>query len=141
MGRDPDYTITINDNFRQSLTDALGLFNAARKDALQELYRTIELDRTRSAAVQADFEEVAAACGHFSFSLQTFGEEMQKYMDILDDLKHINEQTRRSWQWLKWWQKNRPRATSALPYNDPEERKPSSGQHGRQPCPRGFPIP
>ncbi|KAK0662512.1 Fusaric acid resistance protein-like-domain-containing protein [Cercophora samala] len=103
FGTAPDYEITINDHFRQSLTDALTLFNGARADALQELYKHIELDRTRSASIQADFEEVAAACGHFSFSLQAFGEEMQKYLDVLDDLKFANEHRSRSWHWMKWW--------------------------------------
>ncbi|VBB75103.1 Putative protein of unknown function [Podospora comata] len=103
FGTAPDYEITINDHFRQSLTDALSLFNGARADALQELYKHIELDRTRSASIQADFEEVAAACGHFSFSLQAFGEEMQKYLDVLDDLKFANEHRLRSWHWMKWW--------------------------------------
>ena len=103
FGTAPDYEITINENFRHSLTDALSLFNEARAHALQELYKTLELDRTRSQSIQADFEEVAAACGHFSFSLQTFGEEMQKYLDVLDDLKFASENRKRSWHWLKWW--------------------------------------
>ncbi|KAK0745330.1 Fusaric acid resistance protein-like-domain-containing protein [Apiosordaria backusii] len=103
FGTAPDYEININDHFRQSLTDALSLFNGARADALQELYKHLELDRTRSASIQADFEEVAAACGHFSFSLQAFGEEMQKYLDVLDDLKFANEHRLRSWHWVKWW--------------------------------------
>ncbi len=123
FGEAPDYSITINDHFRQSLSDALSLFNDARAHALQELYKTLELDRTRSNSVQADFEEVAAACGHFSFSLQTFGEEMQKYLDVLDDLKFADEHRRPSWHWLKWWQKDQRRARKAmaLPYNNDEQ--------------------
>lgn len=122
FGTAPDYEITINENFRHSLTDALSLFNEARAHALQELYKTLELDRTRSQSIQADFEEVAAACGHFSFSLQTFGEEMQKYLDVLDDLKFASENRKRSWHWLKWWKNSRQRGwkAMALPYDNQE---------------------
>ena len=127
FGSAPDYDITINEHYRQSLSDALSLFNSARANALQELYKHLELDRTRSEKIQADFEEVAAACGHFSFSLQTFGEEMQKYLDVLDDLKHASDQTKRSWHWLVWWRKDhhdrRDRILATLPYDDDEERE------------------
>lgn len=126
FGSAPDYEITINDHFRQSLTDALTLFNRERASALEELYKKLELDRTRPESVQADFEEVAAACGHFSFSLQIFGEEMQKYLDVLDDLKTTSSgHRRRSWHWLAWWRKGEgrhKRKAVALPY-DNEERE------------------
>ena len=120
FGPAPDYEVTINENFRHSLTEALGLFNSARAKALQELYTHIELNRARTEQVQADFEEVAAACGHFSFSLQAFGEEMQKYLDILDDLKFVDQHKKRSWHWLMWWKDGKHRsawAHSALPYD------------------------
>ncbi|KAK4168938.1 Fusaric acid resistance protein-like-domain-containing protein [Cladorrhinum sp. PSN259] len=122
FGEAPNYDITINDHFRQSLTDALALFNTARADALQELYKTLELDRTRPPSVQADFEEVAAACGHFSFSLQAFGEEMQKYLDVLDDLKFANEHRAKSWYWLKWWRgrNHHSRKIVTLPFDNGE---------------------
>lgn len=139
FGAAPDYEITINDHFRQSLTDALGLFNDARAHALQELYKTLELERTRSESVQADFEEVAAACGHFSFSLQTFGEEMQKYLDVLDDLKFVSQHKRRSWQWLMWWRSEHRRRykTAALPY-DNEERAPLVKPIKKTAMPKGI---
>ncbi|KAK0720615.1 Fusaric acid resistance protein-like-domain-containing protein [Lasiosphaeris hirsuta] len=123
FGSAPKFEITINDNFRQSLTDALGLFNAARANALQELYKNLELERTRTEKIQADFEEVAAACGHFSFSLQTFGEEMQKYLDVLDDLKFASDHKTRSWGWMKWWRrgKDNSRKFPALPYDTGEQ--------------------
>ncbi|KAH8900995.1 hypothetical protein GQ53DRAFT_834974 [Thozetella sp. PMI_491] len=141
FGSAPDYQITINDHFRPSLTDALGLFNAARRDALQELYRTIELGRTRPDKIQADFEEVAAACGHFSFSLQTFGEEMQKYLDVLDDLKHSSEHDTRSWHWLRWWRRGHShgRAISALPYHDSAERESLIKPIKKTAMPKGIP--
>jgi len=122
FGAPPSYEITINDHFRQSLTDALGLFNTARADALQELYKHIELDRQRSEKIQADFEEVAAACGHFSFSLQTFGEEMTKYLDVLDDLKYESEHNSRSWRWAAFWKTSYAHSQNlpVLPFEDPE---------------------
>ena len=73
------------------------------------LYKNKELKRSRPAAVEADFEEVAASCGHFSFSLQDFAEELKVYLDILDDLKLEVDQSPRikSWSWLKIWRKDR----------------------------------
>ncbi|KAJ9156705.1 60S ribosomal protein L19 [Pleurostoma richardsiae] len=115
FGTAPDYSIMINDHFRQSLLDALSLFNEARACALQELYKNIELGAARSESIQADFEEVAAACGHFSFSLQTFGEEMSKYLDVLDDLKHASEHRKRSWRWLLFWKDTNPRRSVLAP--------------------------
>ena len=139
FGAAPNYEITINDHFRQSLTDALAMFNDARAHALQELYKTLELDRARSDSVQADLEEVAAACGHFSFSLQTIGEEMQKYLDVLDDLKFVSEHRTRSWQWLTWWRKrdHHGRKAVTLPY-DNEERAPLIRPIKKSAMPRGI---
>lgn len=120
FGTAPNYEITINDHFRQSLTDALALFNSARANALQELYKHLEFGRAKSERIQADFEEVAAACGHFSFSLQAFGEEMQKYLDVLDDLKYESEFKSRSWHWMWWWRplNHHSRKSPALPYDN-----------------------
>ena len=63
------------------------------------------MNAARPMEMEADFEEVAASCGHFSFSLQDFAEEMRIYLDILDDLKLANEDLtrQRSWTWLKFW--------------------------------------
>jgi hypothetical protein len=142
FGAAPEYVITINDHYRQSLTDALSLFNDARVHALQELYKTLELDRTRSENLKADFEEVAAACGHFSFSLQTFGEEMQKYLDILDDLRDASEHRKRSWHWLRWWRnaQQHGRKVLALPY-DNEERAPLIRPIKKSQLPKGIAEP
>lgn len=138
FGSAPDYEITVNDHFRQSLTDALCLFNTARANALEELYKTLELGRARTEKLQADFEEVAAACGHFSFSLQTFGEEMQKYLDVLDDLKHASAHKRRSWEWMKWWRDPKERKYQALPYAM-EERESLIKPIKKTAIPRGIP--
>ncbi|KAK3350701.1 Fusaric acid resistance protein-like-domain-containing protein [Neurospora tetraspora] len=142
FGSAPKYEILINDQFRQSLTDALGLFNDARAKALHELYKYLEMDRTRSEQIQADFEEVAAACGHFSFSLQSFAEEMQKYLDVLDDLKHESQLKRRSWHWLVWWRSkdHHSRFFPALPYNQvPEEQEGLIKPIKKTAIPKGIP--
>ena len=109
-GPAPDFKIAVNSHFRSSLTEAIQLFSKSRKEALGMLYKNKELHKQRPMAIEADFEEVAASCGHFSFSLQDFAEEMRRYLDILDDLKsEIDERPGgRSWRWLKIWQSNRP---------------------------------
>ncbi|KAJ4306085.1 hypothetical protein N0V88_000881 [Collariella sp. IMI 366227] len=142
FGSDPDYKIKINEHYRHSLTTALSMYNDDRALALQRLYETLELDRTRSESIQADFEEVAAACGHFSFSLQTFGEEMQKYLDVLEDLKYADEGRKRSWHWMKWWQSGRQsgRKSVALPY-DNEERDPLIRPIKKTAMPKGIADP
>ncbi|OTB06988.1 hypothetical protein M426DRAFT_318352 [Hypoxylon sp. CI-4A] len=115
----PGSPININDQFKESLSDAISLYNQARGNALEEIYKTIELGRTRSESVQADFEEVAAACGHFSFSLLSFADEMQIYLDTLDDLKHTTEQKKQSWKWLMFWK--HLKFSSKAKNNDPEQ--------------------
>lgn len=142
FGSAPDYQVTVNQHFRDSLTSALGLFNDARANALQELYTNLELGRSRTEKIQADFEEVAAACGHFSFSLQTFGEEMQRYLDVLDDLKHANEHKKRSWRWLLWWK--HPGRRSSLPFSrrlpyEPEESESLIKPIKKTAMPQGIP--
>lgn len=104
-GPGPDYRIAVNAHFRSSLAEAIELYNGAREEALALLYRNKDLNRARPMEVEADFEEVAASCGHFSFSLQDFAHEMQVYLDILDTLKaEIDERPNgRTWGWLKFW--------------------------------------
>ncbi|KAI9048648.1 hypothetical protein LZ554_007479 [Drepanopeziza brunnea f. sp. 'monogermtubi'] len=97
----PKYEIKINSHFMTSLTEAIKLYSAARADALKELYRIKELDRERPESIEADFEEVAASCGHFSFSLLTLAEETARFLSILSDLKDETEVAKtRSWNWL-----------------------------------------
>ncbi|KUI73052.1 hypothetical protein VM1G_08196 [Cytospora mali] len=139
FGEAPKYDITINDNYRRSLMDALSLFNEHRAKALEELYKSIEHGRLKSEKIRADFEEVAAACGHFSFSLQSFGEEMSKYLDVLDDLKYATEHRQRSWQFLAVWKELHQRQTRAplLPFET--EREPVVKPIRRSQLPRGVP--
>lgn len=109
----PNYRITINSNFRRSLLDAMDLYSDARKDALEALYKTRALAKARSSEVAADFEEVAASCGHFSSSLLDFAEDTIAYLDILEELQHVIESRNRSWNWLYLWQKVEKRKSTA----------------------------
>ncbi|KAH7390670.1 Fusaric acid resistance protein-like-domain-containing protein [Pyrenochaeta sp. MPI-SDFR-AT-0127] len=111
FGPGPEYNIAINEHFRHSLVDAKALFADARRDALSAVYRNKVPARTSSAAVAADFEEVAASCGYFSSSLQDFAEDMVTFLDILEDLKaNVNSYPRRrTYSWLKFWQSGRKR--------------------------------
>ena len=96
---------TSNYHFTHSLDEAIRLYNTSRYEALDALYKTKELTQSSSMEMQADFEEVAASCGYFSFSLQDFANEMKAYLEILDDLKlEVEERPDgRSWTWLKFW--------------------------------------
>ena len=94
------------------------LYSVARSDALKQLYKTKDLDKDRPESIEADFEEVAASCGHFSFSLQTFASEMQVYLSILEELKEVVETpNQRSWKWMKSWKRSKPQK---IPCEDPE---------------------
>lgn len=101
--------MTINEHFRHSLVDAKALFSNAKREALDVVYRTKIPTKTGSAAIAADFEEVAASCGYFSSSLEDFAEDMVDFLDVLEELKtNVNRYPRRrSWKWLKFWQKGR----------------------------------
>ena len=105
FGPAPDYQITVNPQFRSSLDEAIDLYTKARKEALLRIYDSNEVNKEWSVAVEADFEEVAASCGVFSYSLQDFGDEMKNYLQILDDLKlEVDERPKgRTWKWLTNW--------------------------------------
>lgn len=102
-----DGTLAVDAHFRTSLEDAVDLYTSARKEALNLLYKNKELTRADSVALEADFEEVAASCGYFSFSLLDFANEMKAYLEVLDDLKlEVEERPDgRTWNWLKFWHK------------------------------------
>lgn len=88
-----------NNHFTHSLSDALSTFNIARSKALQEMYEHSTL-RDASASLQAELEQVAAACNHFTYSLQSLSEETQRYLDLIDDMKYVEKHGKRSWFWL-----------------------------------------
>lgn len=121
FGSAPKYHISINNHFRQSLKDALSIYNEHRSSALLELYKSVEFGRSRSEQIQADIEEVAAACGHFSFSLQNVAEDIDAYLTSLEDLKYGRATNGRSWKWIKFWKNLRkPAPKQDIPDTDQE---------------------
>lgn len=143
FGDDLNHDVQVNEQLRESLREALNLYNESRGNALRELYKTIEFGKNRSEKIQADIEEVAAACGHFSFSLQAVGEEMDVYLDALEDLKHYTDHHRRTWGWLKFWKIWSKSGSAATAAGDPEcmtllGRKTSKGIRNSA-LPKGIP--
>ncbi|KAI7119878.1 hypothetical protein KC352_g33231, partial [Hortaea werneckii] len=63
------------------------------------------IDRTSGASeeVIADIEEVSACCGHFSFALLDFAEDMLSYLRRLEELKEAIKHRKRTWTWLFSW--------------------------------------
>ncbi|KPM35700.1 hypothetical protein AK830_g10865 [Neonectria ditissima] len=103
FGQAPSYDISVDEELRRTLMDSLSSFNTARGEALQGLYHRIEQMASSPDTIRADLEEIAAACGHFAFSLQAFGEEVLQYLEVLDDLEYATLHQNRSWRWLLWW--------------------------------------
>ncbi|KAM0459372.1 hypothetical protein ACHAPV_005557 [Trichoderma viride] len=139
FSQDPECQATTIEQLRTSLRDALDLYDNARGKALRELYRSIQLGRTRSEEIQADIEEVAAACGHFSVCLQGVAQEMDAYLDVLGS-ESTQSQTR-SWKWIKVWrhwklfQRRRDSDAEIEPLL-PRTPKPASK---KSPTPQGIP--
>ena len=102
---DQEGQVTVDNHFSFSLGEAIRVYNKSRQNALEKLYESKEITQSESMEMQADFEEVAASCGYFSFSLQEFASEMRTYLEILDELKLESEErpSGRSWNWLKFW--------------------------------------
>jgi hypothetical protein len=122
FGPGPNYQVAFPDPFNNSLAEAIDLYSKSRAEALELLRRSKDLDKNRPECVAADFEEVAASCGHFSFSLEDFAREMQTYLNILDELKvEVEGNKTRSWQWIRFWGSSR---------RDMEAPKPDDGHHG-----------
>lgn len=107
FGPGPDHRVSINSRFHTSLDRALELYKDSREKALKAIYREKEVMRIRTMELKADLEEVSASCGHFSFSLLSFGEELKELLVILDQLQlEAEERPRgRSWNWLKFWRR------------------------------------
>lgn len=144
FGKDLKEDITVNEQLRESLRDALSLYDTARGSSLRELYRIIELGRARSEKIQADIEEVASACGHFSFSLQAVAEETDAYLDVLEELKYTTETAPRTWKWLKFWRYLKPfKRSDREQQEDPEQesllQKPAVRRLRKSQLPKGIP--
>ncbi|OJJ04565.1 hypothetical protein ASPVEDRAFT_54703 [Aspergillus versicolor CBS 583.65] len=115
---DRHYKVSVDSRFRTSLDRALELYKASREEALKTIYRQKEIFKIKTVELEADLEEVAASCGHFSFSLLEFGEQLKDLLDILDELQLESEERPhgKSWNWLKFWRGS-----------EPERRRNSSG--------------
>jgi len=103
---DDNYSVSFNPRFELSLERALELYKENRKQALIAVYDKKDMDRARPVEVEADWEEAAACCGHFSFSLLEVAEEIKRFLHCLDDLQIELEHASsgKSWSWLKFWQ-------------------------------------
>ncbi|KAK4545151.1 hypothetical protein LTR36_003702 [Oleoguttula mirabilis] len=64
-------------------------------------------EQPQSEEVIADIEEVSACCGHFSFSLLDFAEDLLTYLKVLDELKDAIEHRKRTWTWMLPWHRKR----------------------------------
>ncbi|KAL9112563.1 MAG: hypothetical protein Q9227_003134 [Pyrenula ochraceoflavens] len=100
-----EYDININPHFRSSLIEATKLYNSSRTEALKMVYDQKVPDKYRPMEVEADYEEVAASCGHFSFCLIEVADQIKDYLDALEELQLVVEErpNGRSWNWLKFW--------------------------------------
>ncbi|OKL55719.1 hypothetical protein UA08_09095 [Talaromyces atroroseus] len=105
FGPGPEHNVSFNTKFYGSLDRALQLYREAREEALALVYRERDFAKIQSPDVEADLEEVSASCGHFSFTLMEFGEQLKDLLQILDELKlECEERPRgRTWNWLKFW--------------------------------------
>lgn len=107
---DPEnnYSVSNNPRFELSLERALSMYKDARRDALEAVYDKKDMDRSRPVEVEADWEEAAACCGHFSFSLLEVADQIKEFLHCLDDLQVEVEEASsgKSWSWLKFWQRN-----------------------------------
>lgn len=106
FGPAPDYNVSVDSRLRTSLDRALELYRESREKTLKSLYQQTEAMRFNNHEAEADLEEVSASCGHFSFSLLEFGEQLHELLGILDELQLEAEERPggRSYSWMKFWQ-------------------------------------
>lgn len=99
------YAIVTNPKFKSSLDRALELYQESRITSLQTVYARKDVDRSRPIPVQADWEDAAACCGHFSYSLVEVAESVKEYLNVLDELQlEVDEKPAgKTWKWLKFW--------------------------------------
>ncbi|KIW10116.1 hypothetical protein PV08_11076 [Exophiala spinifera] len=107
---DPDrnYAVSTIPKFKISLDRAIDLYKDSRQKSLAVVYGQKDMDRSRPLTVQADWEDAAAACGYFSFSLVEVAESVKDYLVVLDELQlEVDEQPAgKTWNWLKFWQED-----------------------------------
>ena len=122
FGPAPGYKVSTNSRLSLSLHRAIDLYRESRERALTSIYRQKELLKIRSLETEADLEEVSASCGHFSFSLLEFSEELGELLAVLDELQLEAEErpNGRSWSWMKFW-RNREADTNTVDDLSPGE--------------------
>ncbi|KAJ5102840.1 hypothetical protein N7532_003369 [Penicillium argentinense] len=106
FGPAPAYKVSVDSRLRTSLDRALDLYRESREKTLKSLYQQTQAMKLKSPEAEADLEEVSASCGHFSFSLLEFGEQLHQLLAILDELQLESEErpNGRSWSWIKFWE-------------------------------------
>lgn len=121
FGPAPNYKVSVNNRLHTSLDRALDLYRESRRKTLKSLYEQTEAMKMRSPEAEADLEEVSASCGHFSFSLLEFGEQLRELLAILDDLQLETEErpNGRSWSWMKFWRADNKSADSGVYLSPP----------------------
>jgi hypothetical protein len=123
FGAAPTYKVSVDSRLRMSLDRALELYRESREKTLKQLYQQTQAMKMKTPEAEADLEEVSASCGHFSFSLLEFGEQLHELLAILDELQLESEErpNGRSWSWLKFWKyKGEHVVRRGLPYPHPE---------------------
>lgn len=108
FGPAPKYKVSVDSRLRTGLDRALDLYRESRQKTLKALYQQTDAMKLKTHEAEADLEEVSASCGHYSFSLLEFGEQLHELLTILDELQLESEERPegRSWNWLKFWRRN-----------------------------------
>lgn len=140
FGGPPDHESRFDQGCRQILAGKLNVFILARVAALQHVYDLVAQRDSSHDGDHVALEQIAASCGHFSFSLQSFGQEMAKYLDMLEGLQRATDDSERSWEWLLWWRDDTARgcSTSTFPFEPTEANAPIKPIWKFQ-SPNGFP--
>ncbi|KAI5290390.1 hypothetical protein KEM54_001675 [Ascosphaera aggregata] len=118
-GPGPDYEVFFHPGFHAKLDNALRVFRRSRNEALNMIYAHKDIGAARCTEHEADYEEVAASCGHFSFSLLEFGEQLRGFLEILDLLQTEVEArpVGKTWRWIYFWDSSN--AHKLKPYTSP----------------------
>ncbi|KAJ5545129.1 Brefeldin A-sensitivity protein 4 [Penicillium sp. DV-2018c] len=138
FGPAPDYRVSVNGRLRISLDRALDLYKESRQRTLASLYQQQEYMDVKTREAEADLEEVSASCGHFSFSLLEFGEQLQEMLAILDELQlEVEERPNgRSWSWLKFWRWSQNAEPAKMGYSDTDTEAASRASTPKHDVPR-----
>ena len=97
--------LNVNPKLRSSLGAAIDLYSQRRKEAVRLVYEHKDISKASPLEVEADWEEAAACCGQFSFSLLDVASQVKEYLLIVDEL-HLEVEERpsgRTWHWTWKW--------------------------------------